>query len=263
MFPSPGRASHGLTASTAMRYRVAAKRIQTIALKSRCIEPILKTTIWRQTRFWLNSSRISGMRRFTAFAEDDLQFAAPVFGERDEFPLDFRREIAKYRLIGGMNSQRGRGERKARWQRGNFGAGKIALPLEGRQGPGVACDDLPVLIQCADANPIVEGLHGQMQILIGLQFDNGKSAFAIESQQVEHAAVSGGQSRHLAQKQIVAQIGQQLVHVAAQPGLQPSLRLQAEERVGMGSVGMTAEEEPGKKFPAEWLILRWGGGFVW
>ena len=55
------------------------------------------------------------MRRFTAFAEDDLQFAAPVFGERDEFPLDFRREIAKYRLIGGMNSQRGRGERDAGW----------------------------------------------------------------------------------------------------------------------------------------------------
>ena len=73
-----------------------------------------------------------------ALAEDHLQFAAPVLGERDQFPLDLRREVAQHRLVGGMDAQRRRGQQQARRERRDLSAGEVALALEGRERPAAA-----------------------------------------------------------------------------------------------------------------------------
>ena len=88
----------------------------------------------------LDLKTTSAVKRFTAFAENDSQFAPPVLGERDEFPFNFRRQITQHRLIGGMNSQCGRSERKTRGERGDLRHCELSLPLECRQGPGTAGD---------------------------------------------------------------------------------------------------------------------------
>ena len=52
----------------------------------------------------------SGSRVAAALAENNFEFAAPVFVHRDQLPFDFGREVAQDRLVGGVNSQSGSGE---------------------------------------------------------------------------------------------------------------------------------------------------------
>ena len=53
--------------------------------------------------------------------------------------------------------------------------------------------DVPI-----DANPVIERLQGQVNVLTGLQFKDGQTAAALGGKQVDQVAVSGGEGGHLA-----------------------------------------------------------------
>ena len=45
-------------------------------------------------RVYIDSAYASDVRAAAAFAEDHLQFAPPMLGERDQLPLDLRGKVA-------------------------------------------------------------------------------------------------------------------------------------------------------------------------
>ena len=49
---------------------------------------------------------------------------------------------------------------------------------------------LPVGIQRPHPNPVVQRLHRQMQIFVGLQLNHRQPPVAVQRQQVQHAAVA-------------------------------------------------------------------------
>ena len=139
-------------------------------------------------------SRLSSVCVGAAFAEDDLQFLAPVFAEGDEFPVDLGGEIAQDREIGGMDAQR-RCCQKQAWRQGrNFCSGKVAFAFERRERPVAAGGALAIGIEGADADPVVESLQWEMQVFVGFEFDDDEAAVAIEGEQIEHAAIAGRES---------------------------------------------------------------------
>ena len=111
----------------------------------------------------------------------------------------------------------------------------------------IARAGLAVVVQRTDANPVVQRLQGQMQVFVGLEFDNRQPSVAVEREQVEHAAVADGERRHLRIQQVAAQPGQQLGNARAQPRLKPALRLQAEQRIGVRAIRVPAAERAVQK----------------
>jgi hypothetical protein len=61
-----------------------------------------------------------------AFAEHNPQLSPPMIGHGDQLPLDFRREIAQRRLIGGMNAQ----------SRSGYSGYSVAIPLQPQKPSG-------------------------------------------------------------------------------------------------------------------------------
>ena len=101
-----------------------------------------------------------------------------------------------------------------------------------------------------------------MEVFVGLEFDDGEAAAAVEGEQIEQAAVAHGERGDLGVKQIAAEAGEQLGNAAAQPRLKPVLGLHAEERIGVRAVGVAAEEEAGAEVAAEGFALRGERSFV-
>src|SRR5579863_5068237 len=103
-----------------------------------------------------------------AFAKNDFELAPPMFGEGDEFPLDLGRKIAQHGFVRRVDAQSRRGKDEARWKLGNFGAGKVALSFESREGHTGRWRGLAVRIERSNSNPVINGLQRQMQVLAGL-----------------------------------------------------------------------------------------------
>ena len=133
----------------------------------------------------------SGSCVCAALAKDDFQFATPMLAEGNQFPLNLGREITKHGLVGGVNAQSRRSQQQSRRERRNLGACEVTLTLKSRKPAVTALGRLPVCVEYADANPIIEGLQGQMKVFIGFEFDDSETAIAVERQQIEHAAISG------------------------------------------------------------------------
>src|SRR5271168_3700414 len=67
-----------------------------------------------------------------------------------------------------------------------FNAGEIAVT-----------SDVAVRLMPANARPVVGGLQGQVDILGGLQFQDGQAARARDAQQVKYAVTSGSLRENL------------------------------------------------------------------
>ena len=85
-----------------------------------------------------------------------------------------------------MHVQSGRGEDEDGVAFGEDAAGEISEALE------VAAAMMP-----ADPRPVIEALHGKMEILGGLEFDDRQAAVAGDAQQIDDGAVGGGKGGHL------------------------------------------------------------------
>ena len=83
---------------------------------------------------------------------------------------------------------------------------------------------MAVVVERAHANPIVESLQGQVQIFVGLEFDDRETAVAIEGEQVEHAAIAGGECGNLRVELVATNLRQQIADPGAQFATQASAR---------------------------------------
>ena len=59
------------------------------------------------------------------------------------------------------------------------------------RGPVAAGGALAIGMERADANPVVEGLEGEMHVLVGFELKDDQAAISIEGEQIEHAAIAG------------------------------------------------------------------------
>ena len=82
--------------------------------------------------------------------------------------------------------QSGRGEDENRIAFGENASRKVAGSLE-----------LTATLVPAHACPVVEALHGKMEVLGGLQFNDGEAALAGDAEQVDDGAVAGGKGGNL------------------------------------------------------------------
>src|ERR1700761_6620351 len=102
---------------------------------------------------------LSDLKHTAVFAKDDFELATPVFGEGNQFPLDLGREVAQDRFVGGMNAQGWRGKDKSRREGRDFSSREVAEALEGREWIGTPGDGSAIVIEGADADPVVECLE--------------------------------------------------------------------------------------------------------
>src|SRR5271165_2928634 len=95
-----------------------------------------------------------------------------------------------------------------------------------------------------------------MEVVVSFQLDYGQSSAVRDGEQIEHAAISCGEGRDL-RIQDVGPDGRFDVHkVAAQLGLEPPLRLKAEERIAQRAAAVAVLKEPSREFPEEVFGLR-------
>src|SRR5258708_28607055 len=100
------------------------------------------------------NDRLCGSFLPALLAEYYAQFAAPVFAQPNQFPLDLWCKITQDRLIGRMDAQLTRREQQPRRQRRNFRAGEVAHALEGRDDASRrAC--FPIIIQRTNTDPVI------------------------------------------------------------------------------------------------------------
>ena len=120
----------------------------------------------------------------------------------------------------------------------------------------------------ADAQPIVQALQGEMQVLIGFEFQHRQTAVAGHREQVEHAAIAGLKSRYLGVnvrgvklRKAALPVAERL-DIAAQLRFKPCLRCHAEERVFEAAVRVPAFKQPGNQFAKQRFCIGGQRGFV-
>jgi len=129
------------------------------------------------------------------FAPDYADLLAPAFVEREEVPLNSGTDVAEDDLCGGMDVQRGGYEVEAGWERGELDAAEVAVALELAEASG-GVGGLQVVL--ANADPVVEALEGEVEIVVGFELDDGEAAVGGDAEEVEEAAVaSSGDGRDL------------------------------------------------------------------
>src|SRR6516225_991183 len=57
--------------------------------------------------------------------------------------------------------------------------------------------ELSAVVEPLDAQPVVQALHQQIDLLLKLQFDNGQAALARDAENVNHPPVDPGEGRNL------------------------------------------------------------------
>src|ERR1035437_5048841 len=103
---------------------------------------------------------------------------APALIHLHQRPLDARREVAQQNVAGRMYSQRRSDQKQKRRGAGEFAAGEVSVARE-----------FAVLLMPADSRPVVEPLQRQVNVLVGLQLQDGEPAIEGAGEHVEHGAI--------------------------------------------------------------------------
>src|ERR1700738_2265584 len=182
---------------------------------------------------------------FAAFAPDYFDLFAPAFVEGQERPVDAGGEVAEDGFGGGVDAQGGGDEVKAGsiGRKAETGEVTVALELAEAEG-GAGCRVGGLEVVPADADPVVEALQREVEVVVGFEFDDGEAAGlraggAGDGEQVEHAAVGGGGGGGL---------GVEGWEVGAEDGFEPALGGHAVERVALVPGSATAFEKAGGEF---------------
>ena len=102
-------------------------------------------------------------------AEEDAAVLTPVLVDSDQLPGDGGGEGAKNGFVGGVDVERGGDAEEERVVRGKLNARKVAV-----------AGDVSGTVQPADAKPVVEGLEGQVEVVVGFELEDGEAALARE-----------------------------------------------------------------------------------
>ena len=107
------------------------------------------------------------------FAPDDADLLTPAFVEGEEVPFDAGGEVFENQLGGRVDVEGGGDQVEARGEGGEFDSAEVAVALElAEAGSGVG--GLQVVV--TDANPVVEALQGEVEVVVGFEFDDGEAA---------------------------------------------------------------------------------------
>ena len=102
---------------------------------------------------------------FGALAKDDFYALAPAFVNACEFPIDFGGEVAEQSVGCGMDVQGWRHQ----VQQGLFG-GQLA------GGEISEAGKFSTTVMPLDSRPVVEALEREVNVFVGLEFDDGEAA---------------------------------------------------------------------------------------
>src|SRR5581483_8085695 len=111
-----------------------------------------------------------------------------------------------------MKFERGRHQQEARRLVPKGDSRKVSV------NPEFAAVEVPF-----DPDPVVERLHGEVQVGRGLQLDYDQPSGAIDGKQVEYAALAGGEGRDLAVDRIGQKRGVEDLDLRARLGFEPRL----------------------------------------
>ena len=141
----------------------------------------------RGSSAWLGMT--TGLEGGGVLAEDYFEGGAPAFVEGDEGPGDAGGEMAQNDFGGGVDLKGGGYEVEAWVFRGEAQGGEVAVALElGEAGGGVGI----LAMMCADAEPVVETLEGELGVLRSFQLDDRETVVREgDGEEIEQAAVRG------------------------------------------------------------------------
>ena len=127
-----------------------------------------------------------------------------------------------------MVTQSRRNKIELRRRGGEAHAGEVAVALELAQPEGRRAGGIRGLqVVPAYANPIIEPLQCEVQVVVGLQLDHGQPSVAVDREQIERAAVRRGEGRDLREDVRGIKVCLDRRDLAAQHALQPALGLHA------------------------------------
>lgn len=127
------------------------------------------------------------------------------------------------RFGGGVKRKSGGDEEEARRVRAEVLAREV-VPCREVIGGGVV----------SDAHPIIEGLEGQVDILLGFDFDDGEAAGVIDGEDVGDAAVEAGDGNDLGVEGLGEEGGVEGLDVAVELGFEDGFRV---EEIGLAGLG--------------------------
>ena len=115
-----------------------------------------------------------------------------------------------------MKSQRGRNQVNKRRGLPQFDAGEIAVT-----------SDLSAMQMAPNAQPIVGGLQGQMDVLAGFQFDDGEPSRTRDGEEIENPVFPAGVGENLRVDEARIERGIHAGDILANDGFQPAFGLRA------------------------------------
>jgi len=128
---------------------------------------------------------------FVLFAPDYANLLTPAFVEGEELPFDLWGEVAEDGFCGWVDVKGGGDEVEARWEGREFNATEVSVLVKG-VAAGVV-EGLCVVVTNAD--PVVEALEGEVEIVVGFEFDDGEAAVGGDAEEVEQATIGGADDR--------------------------------------------------------------------
>ena len=215
------------------------------------------------TPFWIQFSQsFAGRTTLTprvsaALAEHHLQLPPPVLAHRDQLPLHLRRKIAQHRLVGRMNAQRRRRQQQPRRQaakpprrRSTPAARRPTAPSAPCPPPAAGPRSAPARESsspapaAADADPRPPSAQSPPAARRG-PASAGPASRGRRSKAPAPAYTAGRRRSPGSSSAIPARSSR----------LQPSLRLQPVQRIGVRSVRMPARKQPRQQLAAQLFVL--------
>ena len=119
-----------------------------------------------------------------------------------------------------MEAQARRDEPDERRLRINHDSGKISIALK-----------ICFTLMAADAQPVIHGLHRQLQILRSFYFDYDQATLAGDAEQIEHAAITGCERGNLRIKMARVELRIEFCGIRQHDGFEPAFCCGAIQRV--------------------------------
>src|ERR1700674_1461252 len=153
-------------------------------------------------------------------AHHDAESVAPAFREAHANDLQFRQQIFQELVGGGMKSQRGRNQVNEWRNLLQFDAGEIAVT-----------SDFSAMQMTPNAQPVVGGLQGQVNVLAGFQFDDGQLSRTRDGEEIENSVFAAGIGEYLSVDEARIKRRIHSCDILANDGFQPAFGLSAVERM--------------------------------
>jgi len=166
------------------------------------------------------------------FAINDADGVAPALVDLDHAPLDLRRDVTEKSVGGRMGAQAGSDEIEKRWRVGEFAAGEVTIAEK------AAIELVP-----ANADPVVEALEREVDVFVGLQFEDGEATVEGAGENVDHSAVGRGEGGHLRVPEARIEALVDGADVTGDEGFEPTFGTEAEERIAAVATRIAAGGE--------------------